>query len=163
MRAEILTSVFTRLRPALLASAKSVLRDSADDAPDALQEAFCRLWRHRDRLETEEHARAASYTAVRNAAIDMVRRSRPTVTDEMIPDAIADNDDVPELYDEVSRIIRQALSERERDVLMLRDHSGFELDAIASRFGTTEANVRVILSRARRKVRECYRNRNKNI
>ena len=157
MRAEILTSVFTRLRPALLASAKSVLRDSADDAPDALQEAFCRLWRHRDRLETEEHACAASYTAVRNAAIDMVRRSRPTVTDEMIPDAIA------ELYDEVSRIIRQALSERERDVLMLRDHSGFELDAIASRFGTTEANVRVILSRARRKVRECYRNRNKNI
>lgn len=161
MKSDILTSIFTRLRPALLASAKGVLRENEDDAPDALQEAFCRLWRHRDSFENEEHVQAASYTAVKNAAIDMVRRRRPIAPVEEMPEIASDDVAASELYDEVSRIIRAVLSEREREVLMMRDRNGFEMDAIAARIDTTEANVRLILSRARKKVRECYRNRMK--
>lgn len=161
MKADILTSIFTRLRPALLASAKGVLRENEADASDALQEAFCRLWRHRDSFKSESHAQAASYTAVKNAAIDIVRRRHPAAPVDDIPEVSSAEPDDTELYDEVDRIIRRELSERERDVLMMRDRNGFEMDAIAARIGTTEANVRLILSRARKKVRDCYRNRNK--
>lgn len=159
MKRDFLTSIFTRLRPSLLASANSVLHESGDDASDALQDAFCRLWRHRDSFADEEHARAASYTAVRNAAIDLVRRRRLTYPAEEMPDPPEDISDASDLYDEVSRIISRVLTERERSVMMMRDRHGFEMDAIAARMDTTEANVRLILSRARRKVRECYRER----
>lgn len=161
MKADILTSIFTRLRPALLASAKGVLRENEADAPDALQEAFCRLWRHRESFRSESHAQAASYTAVKNVAIDMVRRRRPTASVDEIPESPVDDAGDTEIYDEVDCIIRRELSVREREVLMMRDRHGFEMDAIAARLDTTEANVRLILSRARKKVRECYRNRNK--
>lgn len=157
MNHDILTSIFTRLRPSLLASAKNVLRESGDDASDALQDAFCRLWRHRDSFADEEHARAASYTAVRNAAIDMVRRRRSTISAGEIPETAADAVEASDLYDEVNSIIVRELTERERSILMMRDRNGFEMDAIAARLEITEANVRLILSRARRKVRECYR------
>lgn len=161
MKSDILTSIFTRLRPSLLASARGVLRENEADASDALQEAFCRLWRHRGSFESESHARAASYMAVKNAAIDIVRRRRPAAPVEEIPEEVsADDAGCTELYDEVDRIIRRELSERERDVLMMRDRHGFEMDAIAARLDATEANVRLILSRARKKVRECYRKRN---
>ncbi len=159
MNHDILTSIFTRLRPSLLASAKNVLRESGDDASDALQDAFCRLWRHRDSFADEEHARAASYTAVRNAAIDMVRRRRSTISAGEIPETAADAVEASDLYDEVNSIIVRELTERERSILMMRDRNGFEMDAIAARLEITEANVRLILSRARRKVRECYRER----
>lgn len=159
MNHDILTSIFTRLRPSLLASAKNVLRESGDDASDALQDAFCRLWRHRDSFADEEHARAASYTAVRNAAIDMVRRRRSTISAGEVPETAADAVEASDLYDEVNSIIVRELTERERSILMMRDRNGFEMDAIAARLEITEANVRLILSRARRKVRECYRER----
>ena len=159
MNHDILTSIFTRLRPSLLASAKNVLRESGDVASDALQDAFCRLWRHRDSFADEEHARAASYTAVRNAAIDMVRRRRSTISAGEIPETAADAVEASDLYDEVNSIIVRELTERERSILMMRDRNGFEMDAIAARLEITEANVRLILSRARRKVRECYRER----
>lgn len=142
-----------------MASAKNVLRESGDDASDALQDAFCRLWRHRDSFADEEHARAASYTAVRNAAIDMVRRRRSTISAGEIPETAADAVEASDLYDEVNSIIVRELTERERSILMMRDRNGFEMDAIAARLEITEANVRLILSRARRKVRECYRER----
>lgn len=165
MKAEILTAVFTRLRPSLTASAQSVLSGNDADVKDALQEAFCRLWHNRDRLEDELHARAASYVAVKSAAIDMLRRRRPTVDADALQETgdtadtdVADSD----LYREVSRIIERELTQREHEVLMMRDRQEFELDAIAARLDISEANVRVILSRARRKVRECYRNRSKN-
>lgn len=159
MNPDILTSIFTRLRPSLRASANSVLRENTDDASDALQDAFCRLWRHRDSFADEDHARAASYTAVRNAAIDLMRRRRLTQPAEEMPETAEDISDASDLYDEVNRIIGRVLSERERSVLMMRDRNGFEMDAIAARLEITEANVRLILSRARRKVRDCYRDR----
>ncbi len=162
MKRDILTSIFTRLRPSLMASARNVLRESGDDASDALQDAFCRLWRHRDSFDDVDHARAASYTAVRNAAIDMVRRRRLTQPAEEMPETAEDISDSSDLYDEVSRIINKVLTERERSVLMMRDRQGFEMESIAERLDTTEANVRIILSRARRKVRECYRRRAKS-
>ena len=88
-----------------------------------------------------------------------MRRRRLTQPAEEMPETAEDISDASDLYDEVNRIIGRVLSERERSVLMMRDRNGFEMDAIAARLGITEANVRLILSRARRKVRDCYRDR----
>ncbi len=160
-RLDILTTVFLRMRPRLMLTARSILGDSAQaDASDALQDAFCRLWRHRGEISTERHAEGASVTAVRHAAIDALRRRRDCVgTDVLESRQQADDsaDDAGDLYTRVSDIIHRHLTERERTILYMRDRHGYEIEAIAADMELTEANVRVILSRARCKVRDCYR------
>ncbi|MDE6335165.1 MAG: sigma-70 region 4 domain-containing protein, partial [Muribaculaceae bacterium] len=51
------------------------------------------------------------------------------------------------------------LSERDREILLLRDHSGWEFEEIAERFDMTPAAVRMALSRARKGVLKAYRER----
>lgn len=53
-------------------------------------------------------------------------------------------------------LINGRLSEQARSVLLLRDRDEWEFDAIAEHLGLSEANVRMILSRARRTVRDLY-------
>lgn len=161
MKQDILTSIFTRLRPALSAKAGSVLRGNEADVMDALQDAFCRLWRNRSEISDESHAKAASYVAVKSAAIDLLRRRREYVDPENLTETPceSESDSSSDLFDEINAIIECELSDRDRQVLLMRDRHGFEIDAIAYRLDISEANVRIILSRARKKVREIYLNR----
>ena len=103
-------------------------------------------------------------TAMRNTCIDTIRRRREvTAIDDTALSQTPENEiqepSAGDLYEEVNRLIMQTLTERDRDIMLMRDRDGYELDAIAARTGLTEANIRVILSRARRAVREAYRNR----
>ncbi|MCM1482746.1 MAG: sigma-70 family RNA polymerase sigma factor [Muribaculaceae bacterium] len=161
---DFLTAAYLRLRPRLTATARHILPGEDSDVTDALQEAFCRLWGHRRNISSASHAEGALMTAVRNVCIDTLRRSHTeAVSDTELArmEQTSDSDSATnELYDEVSRIISSQLNERDREILLLRDRNGYEMDAIAARFGLSEANVRLILSRARRTVRECYRNKN---
>ena len=99
-------------------------------------------------------------TAMRNTGIDSVRSRHDTesVDDSDIGSLQADGETETELYDEVNRLIGLHLSERDRMILIMRDRDEFEIDAIAARTGLSEGNIRLILSRARRTVREAYRN-----
>ncbi len=159
----LLTTVFMRIRPRLQATAGRIQPGDDEATADALQEAFCRLWSRRHSISSESHAEGALMTTVRNVCIDNLRHSSlESRSDSQVPitdeTATADpTEDTSELYDEVNRIISRALSERDREILLLRDRNGYEMDALAARFGLSEANIRIILSRARRTVRECYR------
>ena len=68
-----------------------------------------------------------------------------------------DDSDARELYHRVDSLIKTVLSERDRRILLLRDYSGWEMADIAAELGLTEANVRVVLSRARRAVAKAYK------
>lgn len=150
-----------RLRPRLFQTARQIAGSDAD-ALDALQEAFCRLWSRRESLQGESHAEGASVVAVRNAAIDTLRRRRQHTDVEaidMMESSQQTARDVDGLFEEVEAIIARELSDRDRRVLYLRDRYEYEIEAIAVEENMTEANVRVVLSRARRTVREAYRRR----
>lgn len=96
-------------------------------------------------------------TAVRHAAIDALRRRRDVVGVEQLAEEAEDADSADDLFGQVERLIETALSERDRKILYMRDRYGYDMESIARQTGLTEANVRVVLSRARRAVRECYR------
>lgn len=166
MEEELLTSVFKRCKERLRLSARKFLDD--DNADDALQEAFCRLWNRRAEFKSESMAEGMTFTTVRNICIDTLRRKTVRNCDELnentaeLADDNSDNDDITERYRQVSQLIESRLNERDRKILYLRDRDGWEMDEISEETGLTEANVRVILSRARKTVRECYRNQHKN-
>lgn len=132
-----------------------------------LQEAFCRLWRAKVAPKSVEEAEALGRTAVRNIAIDSERRlsvHRPVAIDtiaEPTDTDAASQTERSEVYGRVEALIATALSERDRQILLRRDRDEWEMDEIASHFSITEANARVIISRARRTIRELYLQKHK--
>ncbi|MCM1348249.1 MAG: sigma-70 family RNA polymerase sigma factor [Firmicutes bacterium] len=148
-----LGALFERLRPRLIAAGRRLL-GSESDASDAMQDTFVKLWSTESRP-----SEAVVVTAMRNTCIDALRRRHPA--DDLTDDVAADESSTEEsdLFHQVNRVIESVLSERDRSILLMRDRDGYEIDAIAARTDLTEANVRIILSRARKAVRLAYRQR----
>ena len=102
-------------------------------------------------------------TAVRNTSIDLARRNRrrnDVPVEEIADDITAITDeDRTIVYQQVRAIIDKELSANQRAIIDMREIQGMEFDDIAARLGMQPATVRVELSRARKRVREIYRNR----
>lgn len=157
-----ITSAFTTLREQMLSLAERIT-GNRDDAADAVQDAFVRLWQHKERYETTTHAQGAGITAVRNLSIDIARHNarHADVAIENAADAIMEttDDERTQTYRQVRLIIDNELTPKQRAIIDLREMQGLEFDDIANRLDMTAVNVRVELSRARKRVREIYRNR----
>ncbi len=170
MPTDLLTQTFTRLRPRLKALADRLLQ-SQDDAEDALQEAFYRLWKRQSDDEAKIDAvrvEGLAVTTVRNLCLDNLRHASAhpqwSLDDEethVMPVAAPDKEEEREREEtlaEVTSVIESSLTERQRTVLYMRDRDGYEMEEIAEQLGLSEANVRTILSRSRKVVRETYMN-----
>ncbi len=157
-----ITIAFTTLREQMLSLAGRIT-GNRDDAADAVQDAFVKLWQQQERYGTSSHASGAGMTAVRNTSIDLARRNRRRndVPVEEIADDITDITDEDRIivYQQVRAIIDKELSANQRAIIDMREIQGMEFDDIAARLGMQPATVRVELSRARKRVREIYRNR----
>lgn len=168
MKEDLLTSVYRRCKERLRLTARRYVGD--DEADDALQEAFCRLWKRKDDLISDSEAEGLTVTVLRNVCIDTLRRQavrrHDTIDEGRALDVAADdpqrNEDLADLYSEVSTLIDGALSVRDRRVLYLRDRDGWEFEDIAAETGLSEANIRLIVSRARKTIRQLYVKRHQN-
>ena len=136
-----------------------------DDAADAVQDAFVKLWQQRGRYESTSHAQGAGMMTVRTTSIDLARRNshRSDVPVEQAVDTVEEVTDNKRslAYLQVRAIIDRDLSPNQRAIIDMREVQGMEFDDIAKRMNMTAANVRVELSRARRRVREIYQARSK--
>ena len=68
-----ITSTFWGIRHRLEALAERITGNS-DDAADAVQDAFCRLWEHRQSIE-QAAVEGVTVVTVRNLSIDAPHRS----------------------------------------------------------------------------------------
>lgn len=134
-----------------------------DDAADAVQDAFVKLWLQRERIESASHAKGAGMATVRNASIDLARRNSRhaslPIDQAGEPPAELNDDDRELAYRQVRAIIDKELSTNQRAIIDMREMEGMEFDDIAARLGMQPAAVRVELSRARKRVREIYQKR----
>ena len=157
-----ITNAFTTLREQMLSLAERIT-GNRDDAADAVQDAFVKLWQQRGRYETTSHAQGAGMMTVRTTSIDMARRNnrQADVPVEQAANTIEEvTDDERSLaYQQVRQIIDNDLSQNQRAIIDMREMQGMEFEDIARRLGMQPATVRVELSRARKRVREIYRNR----
>lgn len=162
MNPQRLTNTFQRMR----ASLKSValrITGSDPDADDILQDAFVRLWGGKDLLPDDVRLEGYLSRAVRNSAVDAVRKRRVTVGAENAEtDSLREEPppDVESIYNEVSDIMERELPPLQREVMKLRDIEQLDFKEISCRLGIPEATARVYLSRARAAVRKIYRKRN---
>ena len=161
-----ITSAFTALREQMLSLAERIT-GNRDDAADAVQDAFVKLWQQRGRFESAHHAQGAGMMTVRTTSIDMARRNshRSVVPVEQAVetvDEVTDNESSL-AYQQVRKIIDNDLSRNQQMIIDMREIQGMEFEDIASRMNMTAANVRVELSRARKRVREIYQARIKEM
>ena len=157
---------FSTLREQMLSLAERIT-GNRDDAADAVQDAFVKLWQQRGRFETTSHAQGAGMMTVRTTSIDMARRNAHH-TDVPVEQAAytieeTSNEERMTTYQQVRRIIDNELTPKQRAIIDLREMEGLEFEDIATRLDMTAVNVRVELSRARKKVREIYRNQKEDI
>ena len=161
-----ITNAFTTLREQMLSLAERIT-GNRDDAADAVQDAFVKLWQQRGRYETTSHAQGAGMMTVRTTSIDMARRNshQADVPVEQATDIIEEptNEERNLAYQQVRRIIDSELSNNQRMIIDMREVQGLDFDEIAARLGMQPANVRVELSRARKRVREIYQARRKEM
>ncbi|MDP4276252.1 MAG: sigma-70 family RNA polymerase sigma factor [Bacteroidota bacterium] len=148
------------LRDKLFFIARRMLEEE-QDAEDAVQETFLKLWNMRDTLDRYESVAALATTVTKNLCIDKLRtRDRQvSVDDELNRRAGTDN---PYLQlerkntEDVLKAIIERLPALQQAIIKMKDVEEYELDEIASITGTSVEAVRVNLSRARKRVRETY-------
>ena len=130
-----------------------------DDAKDAVQDAYMKMWNRRDSLADIDNPHAYCVTLVRNLCLDRHRTASIDMVDkppEELP--IAGNDDTSRRIErqQTAQLLNQCLARlpaQQQQVVRLRDINGCSMQEIEKATGLTAVNARVLLSRARKTLR----------
>lgn len=131
-----------------------------EDAQDATQEVFLRLFRNLDRVGAEP--RAWLYRVTVNVCNDYYRRQKMVVE---LDDRRVDPSPDPErmiTLEQRKRLLMEGLEilpERERAAVVLRDIEGLSTAEVAAALGVEEVTVRSQVSNARVKLAKYVRSR----
>lgn len=157
---ETIAALVAEYSPALYRVAYSVTRNSAE-AEDAVQEAFLRVLKHRDKLHEIRDLRVWLVRITWNVVLDKKRRSktRPENDDladyeRVLPSSDRRADDEIISSQEHARILAliDKLPAKERQALLLSAVEELTTAQIASVLKTTESSVRSRIFRARREL-----------
>lgn len=146
--------VWLPLGEAVYRVALYILEDT-DDASDAVQDLFLKLWNSRDRLDSVQNPKAYAITLIRNLCIDRIRRAtraRMVEADENLP---APEEDTMLAREKIQRVLNliEGLPSRQRQLARMRLLDGLEYSEIARRTGVSENNARVLVSIARKTIK----------
>jgi len=131
---------------------------SNDEAEDAVQEVFLKLWSGKKNIENYKNPEAFAITMTKNYCLDRLKSKQASnlkivhsnyQTSENVEKNIEANDGVEMVFK-----IMETLPEQQRIVLQLRDVEQFEFSEIAQMLESNETAIRVTLSRARKAVRD---------
>ena len=135
------------------------LLENAADAEDLVQEAYLKLWDKREGLAVISNPEAFSVALVKNMCFDLLRSGkyawdrRCVELAEVQDVSQADDLEVRDEARQVRRIIAR-LPAQQQKIVTLRDVKGCSYEEIERVTGLNATNVRVLLSRARKKIRE---------
>jgi len=135
---------------------------SHEDAADASQQAFIRAWRSRESVEAEKPFYAWFYTILKRLCLNVLRdrnRGRETVFSRIeawIEPAGGEDASAGLLRDENRRLLQQALarlSPDDREIIALKDLSGYAYRDIAAVLEIPEGTVMSRLYTARKRLK----------
>ncbi len=140
---------------------------SREEAEDIVQDTLIKVWNRRDSWDTIENIEAFSLTVCRNMALDRLRlhENQNASLDDEAPEAGNDSPDtasnpfertVQREKVEIVRTLIDALPEKQRSCMQLRDFEGKTYKEIATVLGITEDQVKVNIFRARQTVKQQF-------
>ncbi len=137
------------------------LLENEADAEDLVQEAYLKLWDKRDGLTIISNPEAFSVTLIKNMCFDMLRSGKYVANKQTIElkdfqrSCPSDDLEIKDDARQVKAIIAQ-LPEQQQKVIILRDVKECSFEEIEHITGLNAINIRVLLSRARKKIREQF-------
>lgn len=159
MDAETFKKVFLPYHQKLYRIAYRIVQNTAN-AEDIVQESFIKLWNTRDELENIDNTEAFAIIILRNTCLDYLRKTKNdyhTSYDADIPETVSLSTQI-EIQDDAKYVksLIDKLPEQQRQVMMLKHWDGYTDEEIENMTGISPGNIRVILSRARKTIREQY-------
>ncbi len=128
-----------------------------EDAQDAVQEIMIKLWKCKKQLKGHPNLNGFVFLTARNHCLDCVKKKNPeqpySTYREKIPEGYQDHFEYAEVFSFIRQIIKE-LPDNQKEVMVLFDIDGLEFEEIAAITGLKIEHVRVLLSRARKIVRE---------
>ena len=159
MHLEYFKNEILPLKDKLFRYAFSFLKDRSE-SEDIIQEVFLRLWQKRNDLSSINNIEAWRMTMTRNLTLDKLKIRRlefKNLNDAEDTSAINSGPDQlveqSEAMEGIKKLI-DSLSEKQKQVIILRDIEGYTYQEIGEIIGIDQNLVKVTLFRARENVRK---------
>lgn len=124
-----------------------------EDAQDVVQNAFEKLWLNREKVIFSK-ARSYLFTVAYRNMIDIIRKVKRIDWVESVPEQVQNSTLKNfELRDSLDLGLSQ-LKDIQKSVILLRDYEGYSYKEIAEITELTEAQVKVYIYRARKKLQQ---------
>ena len=135
---------------------------NTQEAEDLVQEAFLRLWQKRELTENIKNAEAYCVTLIKNLYLNQIRRKQIPITDEPSDELTAVDENENDIEEKLERkeesnqvkLLINQLPEQQRKIITLHDMEDMSNEEIQQQTGLQPTNIRVILSRARKTIRD---------
>jgi RNA polymerase sigma-70 factor (ECF subfamily) len=135
------------------------LMGNEDDAKDVVQDAYLKLWKTRDKIANVDNPLAYCLTVVKNMCLDRHRAAGIALVDKPPEELLIAGGDSASQHIErqqTHQLLNQCLARlpaQQQQVLRMRDLAGCSMQEIEKATGLTAVNARVLLSRARKSLR----------
>ena len=136
------------------------LMSNTQAAEDMVQETFLKLWMQRDKMGMVDNPEAYSITVLRRIFYDKMRAGHLQEVDKDVGSLqVSSSQNISKQLEEADeyqriRLLITHLPEPQARIMLMRDIEDRSFEEISTETGLTEVNVRSILSRARKKIRE---------
>jgi RNA polymerase sigma-70 factor (ECF subfamily) len=134
---------------------------STDEAEDATQELYLKLWKNKEKISSYDNLEAFAMTMTKNYCLDQLKSKRAsnlTLIHSNYEDKEISLQKKIELKDSTAIIKKMIdeLPEKQRMIIQLRDIENYEFAEIAKILNMEPTAIRVALSRARKIMRERF-------
>ena len=134
------------------------LLENTEQTEDAVQEAYMKLWNNRHELKDIVQPEAYTITILRNICLNQIRWRKDKIVvdyDWEMADRLSLDLEI-ELKDDLSFLekLMNKLPEHIRQIIELRHNKGYSYDEISEITGLDIAHIRVVVSRARKTLRD---------
>lgn len=132
---------------------------SQEEAEDATQDLYMKLWNNRIQLETYNNVEAYAMTITKNYCLDRLKSKQAgnlSLVHSNFSSSSPDLQQSLEIQDSVNMVqdLINELPEQQKMVIQLRDIEQYDYDEMERILDMSQAAIRTNLSRARKSIRE---------
>ena len=129
--------------------------ESPQDAEDAVQELYLRLWKSRESLHDLRNPLSYGLSLLKNICIDRIRRRKIRKSEPLdlaAPSESPPYDEQTDARDMLKLVIREMedLPQKQAEVMKMMVLEGLDYKEISRRSGLSQVHVRVLISTARK-------------